>query len=47
MSLSRSVAEFADLDERLAAAVAASPLPEHPDLDAIDELLIELRERGA
>ncbi len=37
------VAEFADLDERLAAAAAASPLPEHPDLEAIDRLLILLR----
>lgn len=35
--------EFSDLDERLAAAVAGSPLPEHPDLEAIDALLIELR----
>jgi predicted nucleotidyltransferase len=37
------VAEFADLDDRLAAASASSPLPEHPDLEAIDRLLILLR----
>lgn len=36
-------AEFADLDERLAAAAASSPLPEHPDLALIDDLLIRLR----
>jgi hypothetical protein len=41
--LASVVDEFADLDERLAAACAASPLPEHPDLDAIDALLIALR----
>lgn len=35
--------EFTDLDERLAAAASASPLPEHPDMDAIDDLLIAMR----
>jgi hypothetical protein len=39
-------AEFSDLDERLAQASACSPLPEHPDLDAIDDLLIDLRQRA-
>jgi hypothetical protein len=38
--------EFADLDARLAAAAASSPLPEVPDVDAIDGLLIALREAG-
>ncbi len=35
--------EFADLDARLADAAADSPLPEHPDPDSIDRLLIALR----
>ncbi len=35
--------EFTDLDVRLAEAVACSPLPQDPDLDTIDELLIALR----
>ena len=36
--------EFADLDARLAEAAASSPLPEVPDVDAIDRLLIDIRE---
>lgn len=38
------VAEFADLDDRLAVAAASSPLPEHPDLASIDHLMVTLRQ---
>jgi predicted nucleotidyltransferase len=36
----------ADLQHELAAAAASTALPEHPDLDAVDRLLLRVREEG-